>query len=111
MTAARIEYQTILDASGNPAFVVLPYNRFLELYDKKTDTTIPNKVVSAVVDGQSPVRAWREYQKLTQKEVASRMGISQAAFAQMESADSKLRKQTRQRIAQALGITADQLDW
>lgn len=111
MTVARIEYQTILDASGNPAFVVLPYARFQELYEKKTDTTIPNKVVSAVAGGQSPVRAWRGHLKLTQKEVAARMGISQAAFAQMESAESQLRKQTRQRIAQALGITADQLDW
>jgi transcriptional regulator with XRE-family HTH domain len=39
-------------------------------------------VVSRIVDGATPIRAWREHLNLTQEEVAKRMGISQPAFAQ-----------------------------
>lgn len=69
---------------------------------------IPHEVVSLIVDGALPVRAWREYLNLTQDEVAKRMGISQPAFAQQETV-AKPRKATREKIAAAFGINADQL--
>jgi predicted transcriptional regulator len=72
--------------------------------------TIPHEVVSATVDGATPVRAWREYRKLTQAEVAARLGISQSSNAQQENSDS-LRRSTIEKIAAALCITADQLDF
>jgi predicted transcriptional regulator len=41
---------------------------------------IPHEVVGLTVKkGYTLVRAWREYLRLTQAEVAERMGISQAA--------------------------------
>jgi transcriptional regulator with XRE-family HTH domain len=46
---------------------------------------------------------------LTQDEVAKRMGISQPAFAQQETV-AKPRKATREKIAAAFGITANQLE-
>lgn len=65
----------------------------------------------ALLDGgMSAVRAWREYLRLTQAEVAARMGVSQAAYAQMESA-KRPRKATLARIAAALGIDVEQLDF
>ncbi|WP_176051075.1 helix-turn-helix transcriptional regulator [Burkholderia sp. BCC1644] len=70
---------------------------------------IPHEVVSATVDGVTPLRAWREYFGLTQVEVATRLGISQSAYAQQESSE-KLRKSTREKIAAALGITDAQVD-
>lgn len=73
--------------------------------------TVPHKVVSAVVEGAMPARAWREHLELSQRAVAERMGISQPAYAQMESSAAKLRKNTRERIAMALGILPEQLDF
>ena len=70
---------------------------------------IPHEVVSRIVDGATPIRAWREYLNLTQEEVAVRMGISQPAFAQQESV-AKPRKATREKIAKAFSITASQLE-
>lgn len=70
---------------------------------------IPHEVVSLIVDGALPVRAWRERLNLTQDEVAKRMGISQPAFAQQEN-DAKPCKATREKIATAFGINADQLE-
>lgn len=46
------------------------------------DHTVPNAVVNRVFDaGVSPRAAWREQLRLTQSEVATRMGITQTAYA------------------------------
>ena len=73
------------------------------------DNLIPHEVVSHIVDGATTVRAWREHLNLTQDEVAKRLGISQPAFAQQESV-AKPRRATREKIAAAFGIHADQLE-
>ena len=54
--------------------------------------------------------AWREHLRLTQAEVAERMGITQSAYAQMEAA-KRPRKATLQKVAHALGLELDQLAW
>lgn len=58
--------------------------------------------------GVSLARAWREYLELSQEEVATRMGISQPALAQIESA-RRPRKETLERLADALGIVTELL--
>ena len=72
--------------------------------------TIPHDVVSATVDGATPVRAWREYLNLTPAEVAARLGISQSSYAEQEDSES-LPRSSIEKIAAALGITFDQLDF
>lgn len=69
----------------------------------------PNAVVNKVINkDMTPIRAWRKHLGLNQTEVARRLGISQGAYAQQE-AKEPVRKATREKIAQALGITAEQL--
>jgi transcriptional regulator with XRE-family HTH domain len=71
--------------------------------------SIPHKVVGLTVKKGYPlVRAWREYLKLTQAEVADRMGISQAALSQMEAGGKRLRKATLEKPAAAMGIRVEQ---
>ncbi|TDV47756.1 transcriptional regulator [Pseudomonas helmanticensis] len=101
------DIQIINDAEGKPAFVVIPYAQYVA--QKMKPDLIPHEVVSRMVDGATPIRAWREHLNLTQEEVAKRMGISQPAFAQQETV-SKPRKATREKIASAFGITANQLE-
>jgi len=50
------------------------------------------------------------YKGLSQGEMAKRMGIGQAAYSQMERPGSRLRKATRGRIAEAMGIPYQQLE-
>ena len=99
-------FQTIKDNTGAPLFVVLPYAEYMRLYCNDKDS-IPHEVISAVVDGETPVKAWREYLGFTQTDIAKRMGVSQSAYAQMEN--GKPRKATVSNIARALNITAEQL--
>ena len=86
---------------------MIPYEQYLS--QQGAGDLIPHEVVSRIVDGATPIRAWREYLELTQEQVAGRLGISQPAYAQQESV-ARPRKLTRERIAQAFGIRPDQLD-
>ncbi|QQG66329.1 helix-turn-helix domain-containing protein [Desulfobulbus oligotrophicus] len=75
------------------------------------ESLVPNEVVNLTFDREwTPMRAWREYLGLTQAEVATRAGITQAAYAQMETVE-RPRMATLKKIAQALGITPDQLNF
>lgn len=106
-----MSYQTIKDASGAIQYVVVPYADFLRL-TSRVETAVPNEVVERVIMGKvTPIRAWREHLGLTQSEVAARMEISQAALAQIESPEAHPRKSTLRRVAQALGIQLEQLDF
>lgn len=106
---APTNIQVINGPDGKPAFVVIPYDEYRKSLNEERGT-IPHEVVSATVDGATPVRAWREYLKLTQAEVATRLGISQPSYAKQENSDS-LRRSTIEKIAAALGITVEQLDF
>lgn len=104
----------IINQDGHPAFAVIPYEEYVRTFWKTPripeSGNIPNDVVWLSIDkGYTLARAWREYLGLTQKEVASRMGISQAALSQMESGEKKLRKASLEKLAGALGVTIEQL--
>jgi len=105
-----IKYQTLKHA-GKPTHVIVDHAQFMELLEQaKISETVPHEVVSAMVDGISPVKAWREHKKLTQKEVADAMGITQPSYRAMEQSDAKLRKGSIEKLAAALGTTFEQLD-
>ncbi|MGE9658022.1 helix-turn-helix domain-containing protein [Snodgrassella alvi] len=71
---------------------------------------IPSEVVSLIFDnGFTPAPAWREFLQLTQEECAIKLGISQAAYSQLETSNNP-RKTTRNKLATALGINPGQLD-
>lgn len=71
---------------------------------------IPSEVVSLIFDnGFTPARAWREYLQLTQEDCARKLGISQAAYSQLETSNNP-RKTTRNKLATALGINPEQLN-
>lgn len=104
----------IIKQNGHPAFVVIPYKEYIKVFP---DTVwvpegglLPHEVVGLTIKkGFTLARAWREYMGLTQKEVAGKMGITQAALSQMESSKKKLRKATLVKLASALGIEVEQI--
>ena len=108
---ARTEFQVIVGKDGKPAFVVVPYDEFRRMKGGFTHGTVPNEVVNLTFErGVSPMAAWREHFNLTQEEVATRIGITQAAYAQMERVKQP-RKATLEKVAAALGLEAEQLRW
>lgn len=108
---ARTEFQIIVGKDGKPAFVVVPYEQFRRMRGGFTHGTVPNEVVNVAFErGVSPLAAWREHFGLTQAEVAGRIGITQAAYAQMERVKQP-RKATLEKVATALGLEVEQLRW
>ncbi|MFC0267551.1 helix-turn-helix domain-containing protein [Kushneria aurantia] len=99
--------QIISGPDGAPAFVVIPYADYMA--GQPESGFIPNEVVGMIVnDGLTLVAAWRKYLKLTQAEVAERIGISQSAYAQQEKSEAP-RRDTLKKIALAFGISLEQL--
>ena len=107
---ARTEFQVIVGQDGKPAFVVVPYDQFRRMKGGFTHGTVPNEVVNLSFEGVSAMAAWREHFGLTQAEVAGRIGITQAAYAQMERVKQP-RKATLEKVAAALGLEVEQLRW
>ena len=102
---------------GIPVFVVIPFADFAREHPVEAaritpKTTyipegdyVPHEVVGLHIERDTTyLRAWREYLGLTQAEVAERAGITQAALSQMESGEAKIRKATREKLAQAMRL-------
>lgn len=111
--SAHTEHQ-IIKKNGVPLFVVVPYEEYIAGVQrtKKTEEKVyfPQKVVEkAAIEGKSMVRAWREYKRMAQKDVAAKMGITQAAYSQLEKSQDKMRGSTLKKIAAALDIKEEQL--
>lgn len=92
-------------------FVIVPYAEYLELTGRPDEeVTIPLEVSKiATLEDKSLIRAWREHLGLTQEDVAGKMNVSRAAYAQMEAKDANPRRATLAKIAAALGVMVDQL--
>jgi antitoxin MazE len=95
--------------SGNRLCAAKRYLKIIIQPDKKV--YFPHEVVEkSVVEEKGLVRAWREYRGMSQSEMAKRLGITQAAYSQMEKPKARLRKTTLARIAAALGVDRVQLE-
>ncbi|MAC46526.1 MAG: transcriptional regulator [Oceanospirillum sp.] len=102
----------IIKQNGKPMFAVVPYDQWIELTQPADeDVYIPHEVVKyQVKENLSLMAAWRKYLKLSQTELANRMGISQSAIAQMESSPETLQKKTLAKVAKAMQIQIEQLE-
>lgn len=110
---------TILKANGEPAFVVLTYQEYQQLVSQSqapgripADGTTPHEVMRlAIKNDWSLIRAWREHLGLTQTDIAQRLSIRQPSYAAMERTDANLKKITLERIAAAMGLLSEQLEF
>lgn len=126
---ALIEQTQIIHQNGKPAFAVIPYEDFLAFTDfqkssktkptkptktKKsakiaTETLIPHAVVASMaLENANVIKAWRQHFRLTQQQLADKMGISQSALAQLE-ANPTPKKATLKKFAEALDLSLEQV--
>lgn len=104
---ALIDAQIIYNGD-TPTFAVIPYGQYLEL-TKDIRVTIPHEVVEIIIDKDcNLLKAWRIYKGMTQKEVAEKAGITQAALSQMEKSENP-RNSTLEKLAKALELDPEQL--
>jgi DNA-binding XRE family transcriptional regulator len=118
----------IIEREGKPEWAILPYEEFLELveqaemmqdisdYDKIVkavaegkEETVPSELVYALIEGENPVRAWREYRRLTQKQLAEAAGISIPFLSQIEAGKRKASTKIMVKLAKVLQVMVDDL--
>lgn len=72
---------------------------------------IPSEFVDRMIEGESPVRVWREYRALSAKDLAARAGISTAYLSEIETGKKDGSVSALKSIADALKLDLDDLYW
>ena len=70
---------------------------------------VPDALVDRLGGGGNPVRVWREYRGLTATALARRAKVSNAQLSAIENGAATGSVQTLRDIADALGVTVDDL--
>ncbi|MBA3006822.1 MAG: type II toxin-antitoxin system prevent-host-death family antitoxin [Desulfocapsa sp.] len=118
----------IIEKNGKPEWAVIPYSEYEKLQEAMEDAedvlnieenvkavregreiTIPGEITFAVLDGMSPIRAWREYRQIKMGELAKKIGISSAYLSQIENGKRNPTLDTLKSIAMELKIDIDLL--
>lgn len=120
----------IIEKNNIPEFVILPYEKYKkishyieelndneltdeELYLKakrKDDgTEIPAKIAFDICDGKHPIKAYREYNRLTQEQLAKKSGFSKQYISNVERGISKGSIKFLKKIANVFKVDLDEL--
>lgn len=117
----------IIEKNGRPEYAVVPYKEYQRLvaeaemlqdvydYDEAKlavangEELIPSQVTYALLDGENPLRVWREHRGLAQQRVAEAAGISKPYLSQLESGQRKGTAEVLQAIAKVLNVSLDDL--
>jgi DNA-binding XRE family transcriptional regulator len=73
------------------------------------DELIPLEISERRLKGETPLRVWREYRKLTQEQVAKKAKVSRALIAAIETKRKAGSVSTWKRLGAALGVGWEQL--
>jgi DNA-binding XRE family transcriptional regulator len=118
----------VIERDGKPEWAVLPYDDYVQLaeeaemlqdirdYDSvKTaieqgkEELIPSEVTFALLDGENPIKVWREYRGLNQQQLAEMVGISTPYLSQIETGKRMGTAEVLLTIARALKVTIDDI--
>jgi DNA-binding XRE family transcriptional regulator len=118
----------VIERDGKPEWAVLPYDSYLELveqaemlqdvrdYDRiknaltnGEEETVPGEVVFAFLDGENPLKGWREYRHLSQARLAEAAGISVPYLSQIENNKRQASTAVLSALARVLQVTLDDL--
>ena len=93
----------VIERNGVPEWAVIPYEEYqhyleagemladIRAYDEakraiaEGEELIPSSVTYAILDGENPIRVWRNRRGLTQQQLADQAGISKPYLSQLES--------------------------
>lgn len=109
-----------------PEYVVLPIEAYLEmvsllediqdrsavdqvLIDYQEGTTVPGEVVNSILNGMSPLRAWRVSRGFTLDSLAKRVGVSKSYLSQIENNRKPGSVNLYRQISTVLNVAVDDL--
>ncbi len=97
VTLSRLDYEALLERIDELEGTVAYYR-------SRGQPAVPDAVVGRILDGESPVRAWRKHRGLTQTRLAGEVGIGIGYLSEIESGRKPGSLRVLRRIAQALDV-------
>ena len=71
---------------------------------------VPAELVNRIIDGESPLRVWREYRGMTQGQLAMAVGLKTAThISDLEAGKRKGSGQLWAKLARALNVTIEDI--
>ena len=77
--------------------------------ERGEDELIPAEVVYAIIDGENPVKVWREFRGLTQGQLADAAGISKPYLSQIETGKRKGSTDILSALAKMLNVSLEEV--
>ncbi len=118
----------VIQKDGKPEYAVIPYDEYRQLledarmladiraYDTAKNAVasgdeelIPAQEVDRLLDGENPVRVWREFRGLSAADLARTCGVSAAAISQIESGKRGPSVALLKKIARTLAVDLESL--
>lgn len=105
---SKSDYELLLERAelSEDIAAVEAYRRKLAAGEEEA---IPEEFANRLIDGESPIRVYRELRGLSARELADKTGISAAFLSEIENGKKEGGVSTLKKIAQALGVTIDDL--
>lgn len=101
--------QMIKTPTGEELADIRAYDRAIERLAKGQDEMVPSEFADRILEGENAVRVWREYRKLSVKELAGRANISASYLSQIEGGSRAGSLPTMKALARALHLDLDDL--
>ena len=119
----------IIEKDGRPEYAVLPfedYRRLIDLLDDNADCTaidrvlredeagdtIPGEIVNAIMDGVTPLRAWRQHREFTLDMLVDQTGVSKEYLSQIENGRKSGTVDLFRRLSNVLDVALEDLiEW
>ncbi len=112
----------IIELEGRPAFAVVPMDEWKALLAKLEDLQdladarsarleecLPIDFIERRLAGESPLRLWREYRKMTLQALATQAGCSRQMVSMIEHRKTMPSAALLAQLARALGCDMDDL--
>jgi len=118
----------IIQKDGAPEYAIVPYEEYERLVERAEmlediqdydvakqafehgkEERVPAEVVNRILDGESPVRVWREHRGLSASQLADACKVTVSANSQIESGRRKPSRDTLKAIAVTLTVDVDDL--
>ena len=102
------DYQKLL-ANAEMLVDLVAYDAAKRALANGEEELIPAAVVDRRLDGDNPIRVWREFRGLTSAQLASACGVSAAAISHLEAGKRQPSVVLLKKLAAALRVDLEQL--
>ena len=104
----RLEYERLLAVEEDFADIQAALTVEAQIASG-VEELVPSHVADRLIDGESPLRVWREYRALSQSALARISGVNRVQIVEIEAGRGNGSVHTLRKLADALGIAVDDI--